>query len=55
MRPHIGHLRFHVGVLKKPIQSCTGKAEDSNQTRKKNKNVTICPVPTQPQKQIEEG
>lgn len=26
-----------------------------SQTRKKNKNVTICPVPTQPQKQIEEG
>lgn len=29
MRPHIGHLRFYVGVLKMSIQSYTRKAKDS--------------------------
>lgn len=56
MRPHIGHLRFYVGVLKKPIQSCTGKAEDSNhRLERKTTMLQICPRPKEPLKQIKEG
>lgn len=56
MRPHIGHLRFYVGVLKKPIQSCTGKAEDSNhRLERKTRMLQICLRPTDPPKQIKEG
>lgn len=56
MRPHIGHLRFYVGVLNKPTQSCTGKAEDSNhRLERKTRMLQICPGPTEPQKQIREG
>lgn len=56
MRPHIGHLRFYVEVLKKPIQSCTGKAEDSNhRLERKTGMLRICPRPKEPPKQIKEG
>lgn len=56
MRPHIGHLRFYVGVLKKPIQSCTRKAEDSNhRLERKTRMLHICPRPKEPPKQIKEG
>lgn len=53
MRPHIGHLRFSVRVLKKTIQSCTRKAEDSNhRLKRKTRMLQICHEPTEPQKPV---
>lgn len=54
MRPHIGHMRFYVEVLKMSIQSYTRKAKDSNHIRKK-RMFQICPEPTEPSKQIKGG
>lgn len=52
MRPHISHLRFYVGVLKKPFKAYWEDRRLKSQTRRKTRYFQIYPRPTEPQNRL---